>query len=230
MKPFVAVAVLVAASLSAASAAPSQHQQVAAGAQGGGLAVGQRPSLSGSFQSQNVAPGLGGFAWPGAHVGGWSVGSFPGNGFGAPSGAAPGLAGAGGAQRPGSAAVSGNRPGSFLSQAPSAGSYVFGQYPVGWGSGYYFPGQSYGPGVYGQNGGWGYVPGFWGLAGNGYGGDYGSAYPGHFGQFSYGGFGGQNFGGLSGQAGVGQVPAAVASSGRSGARRSSSQRPAGRSQ
>lgn len=230
MKPFVAVAVLVAASLSAASAAPAQHQQVAQGSRAGGVGVGPRPSFSGSLQSQNGAPGFGGSVFFGAQPAGWALGAFPGGTLGAPSSASPSLSAPGGASRPGSSAATGSQLGSSFSQVPSSGSYVFGQHPV------FYPGQSYVPSVYGQNpyGGvvsWGYGPAYWGgngygnNYGGGYGGVYGGGFPTGFGQFSYG-FGGPSYGGFVGQVGAGQTLAAGSRSSASSARGSRSQRPA----
>lgn len=223
MKPFVAVTVLVVASLTAASAAPTQ-QQLAAGS--GVRASGQRVSAGGSLQQQlGGSPGFGG-SWStgpsfgGAHLGlspfGFGlVGGAAGNGLGGAPSSSPSLSSQGGA---------GSHFGSVQGQLPSAGHYALGSYPGAWRQNYYFPGHFY----YGQspingNGAsWGVFPGQWGFANNGYGngyrygGSYGPAY-----QVGWG-YGGPSFGSLQGSLGFGQVPTAVGGARRSGSSSSSS--------
>lgn len=235
MKPFVAVTVLVAASLSAASAAGTQQQQTARGSQAG---RGQGPLLGGSLQSPSGSSGSGSPSWPGASLNGQVSGGFPsgpfwpvqsglggvqGGAFGAASSGSPSLSPSGGASRPGSGAV-----GSVQSQGFPSGRFVFGSYPGA--SGFvYYPRPIYYP-SYGNGAVWVQYPAYggnlWGFNGNGYG--YGGVFPAGFGQVSYGGFGGPTFG-LSGQqAPAGQSPTSLGGSRASGAGGSRLQRPAAR--
>lgn len=178
MKPFVAIAVLVAASLTAVSAAPSL-QQVAAGSRLS--SAGQRPSVTGGFS-----------------LSGSSRRAF--NGQVGLSGASLGGQVAGGAFAPFGGFQSqvpsfGNY---WLSSYPGYQNYY------NPGQSYY---QSFNvPNFYGQGYGnngasWGYGSGYansgpWGAAGQGYG--YNGVFPtGH-------GFGSQSFGGFRGQSGLGQ--------------------------
>lgn len=190
MKPFVAITVLVAASLTAASAAPNQ-QQVARGSSG----LGQGPSLSGSFSTGGSLSGAG-------------LGSLPG-GF-----ASPGqLGGSGGG------GASGPHSGNLQGQWSSAGSYWGGSYPRVQGPVYYYqgyyPGQGYGQSFYGPryydqgygNGAvWGSSPvygyGSWG-SWPGYGSGYGGFFP-----TGYGAYG--SLGSGFGSVGAGQRQAPLA--------------------
>lgn len=218
MKAFVAVAVLVAASLTAASAAPALPKQEAQSS--GAIGRRQSPLLSSSPQfPDSLLPGFvaqpeilqGGFFAPGAPIGGQLISS--------------------GARRPSA--------GAFHGQVSLGGNYGSGAYPGVLGAVSFFPGQSiYGGNFYGQgygngfgwrsapvyrNGVWSFFPVFGGVYG--YGGGYGGFLPGGSGGYgSNGAFGSP--GGASGSVGLGQKPNALPS--RSGASGSSQQNQARR--
>lgn len=214
------------ASLTAASAAPSQ-QQLAVGS--GVRGSRQRVSAGGSLQQQHGgSPGFGGFWSASPSVGGAYLGLSPfwfghvngaaGNGLGGAPSSSPSLSSQG---------VAGSHFGSSQGQLPSTGNYAPGSYPGAWNQNYYVPGQYYygqGP-VNGNGASWGVFPGQWGFANNGYGNAYG--YGGSYGPaYQVGlGYGGPSFGSLQGSSGFGQVPNAVG-----GARRSASSSSSSRSQ